>query len=186
MLVNKGQKQNREMLLTLVDSADNIIGYESREKCHEGMGLLHRAFSVFIFNREKHLLIQKRSRGKLLWPLFWSNSVCGHPLYGEDCLDAARRRVNEELSIDVNLKYLFKLRYQADFNNIGSENEICYVFWGETKDAVKANADEIDEWKYIDTTRLREVLSVQPDKFTPWFILEWNLIRKENYLGFFK
>ena len=172
--------------LILVDSNDEVIGYESKEICHRGDGLLHRAFSVFIFNDVKHLLIQKRSGKKLLWPLFWSNSVCGHPYYGEDCHDAARRRVKEELSIDVNLKYLFKLRYQADFNNIGSENEICYVFWGETKDAVKANADEIDEWKYIDTPRLHALLSVQQDQFTPWFILEWNLIRKENYLEFLK
>lgn len=184
--MNEGKKHSGGMLLTLVDSTDKIIGSVNKETCHKGMGLIHRAFSVFIFNDEKHLLIQKRSGKKLLWPLFWSNSVCGHPFYGEDCHDAARRRVKEELSIDVNLKYLFKLRYQASFNNIGSENEICYVFWGETKDAVEANADEIDEWKYVDAPRLHELLLVQPDKFTPWFILEWNLIRKENHLDFLK
>jgi len=175
-----------KQLLILVDASDDVIGYDTRKACHRNHGTLHRAFSVFIFNEKKKLLIQKRSSTKQLWPLFWSNSVCGHPYYGEDCHDAARRRVKEELSIDVNLKYLFKMRYQADFNNIGSENEICYVFWGETKDAVKANADEIDDWKYIDTPRLHALLSVQPDQFTPWFILEWNLIRKENYLDFLK
>ncbi len=166
-----------------MDKDDNIIGYDEKKVCHKGNGLLHRAFSVFIFNTQKELLIQKRSRNKLLWPLFWSNSVCSHPRKGESCEEAARRRVKEELSVEPNLKYLFKFQYQASFDNVGSENEICYIYWGETEDRIKADPAEIDEWRYIRIHKLNEMLKSNPDQFTPWFKIEWELIQKKKELN---
>ncbi len=172
--------------LILVDQSDDVIGYAGKDICHKGYGLLHRAFSVFIFSKESKLLIQKRSKNKLLWPLFWSNSVCSHPRKGESCKEAAHRRVKEELSIELNLKYLFKFQYQAAFNHIGSENEICYIYWGKTEKKIKADPIEIDEWQYIRIPDLNELLKSKPDQFTPWFRMEWELIQKKNYLSFKK
>lgn len=170
--------------LILVDQNDHVVGYASKETCHGGRGVLHRAFSVFVFNKEKELLIQKRSKNKLLWPLFWSNSVCSHPRKGESCEEAARRRVKEELSIKPSLKYLFKFQYQASYDHVGSENEICYIYWGSTSDKVRANPEEIDDWKFIKIFQLNELLKSNPNLFTPWFKMEWELIRKKKYLNF--
>ena len=92
--------------LILVDKDDNVLGYKDKLSCHEGDGILHRAFSIFIFNKKKQLLLQKRSDQKLLWPLFWSNSCCSHPRQGEDYETAIHRRLKEELNIDTELKNL--------------------------------------------------------------------------------
>ena len=86
--------------LILVDESDNILGYETKVKAHEGIGILHRAFSLFIFNDKKELLIQKRSQDKPLWPMFWANSVCSHPRKGEEYDTAIHRRLKEELGIE--------------------------------------------------------------------------------------
>lgn len=164
-------------MLILVDGEDNVLGHESKEKCHDGEGLLHRAFSVFIFNAGFELLIQRRSAQKRLWPLFWSNSVCSHPRKGEHCDGAARRRLREELGMEAPLRYLFKFQYRAPFMNAGSENEICSVYVGRTDGVVKANEDEISEWQYIGLEELDRRISRQPGLFTPWFKMEWERIR---------
>jgi len=111
-------------LLILVDEKDNILGYETKEKCHEGSGLLHRAFSIFIFNDKDELFIQKRSKAKLLWPRYWSNTCCSHPRIGESYIHGANRRLVEECGFETELKYLSKFHYSADYYSHGSENEI--------------------------------------------------------------
>ena len=85
--------------LILVDKYDNVLGYKSKAECHEGEGILHRAFSIFIFNDKNQLLLQKRSAKKLLWPLYWSNSCCSHPRKGENYETATHRRLKEELGL---------------------------------------------------------------------------------------
>ena len=95
-------------MLILVNPKDEEIGWEDKARCHLGDGILHRAFSIFIFNDNNELLIQKRSDQKLLWPLFWSNSCCSHPRKGEKIESAAQRRMEEELGIKTRLKYLYK------------------------------------------------------------------------------
>jgi len=166
--------------LIIVDEDDNIIEYVSKKICHRGQGLLHRAFSIFIFNDQNDLLIQRRSVEKPLWPLYWSNSVCSHPRKGEEYEDAAHRRLEEELRIKTTLKYLFKFQYHAQYKNIGSENEVCCVFIGKSDENIQPNKSEIEEWKYINLEDLTLDLKNNSNAYTPWFKMEWDQIRK-NY-----
>ncbi len=162
-----------EDLLLLVDSDDKIIGKEEKRSCHLGKGNLHRAFSVFLFNKNKELLIQKRSNKKSLWPLFWSNSCCSHPIFDEDYETAAERRLTEELGIKAKLKFLYKFQYQEKFGIIGSENELCAVLVGVSDLAPKPNPDEVSEFKYISLEDLKKQIEEHPDDFTPWFKMEF-------------
>jgi isopentenyl-diphosphate delta-isomerase type 1 len=114
--------------LILVDDSDQDVGHLSKARCHEGKGILHRAFSLLIFNDAGELLIQQRSPRKRLWPLYWSNSCCSHPRSGESTEAATRRRLFEELGMVCPLKFLFKFQYQAQFDATGSEHELCSVF----------------------------------------------------------
>ena len=102
---------DQDELLILVDREDNELGFSSKAACHSGTGLLHRAFSVFIFNSSGQVLLQQRSEQKDLWNLYWSNSCCSHPRKGEQIENAAHRRMVEELSIDCELHYLYKFFY---------------------------------------------------------------------------
>lgn len=165
--------------LILVDEKDNILGYKSKAECHEGDGILHRAFSIFIFNDKNQLLLQKRSDQKLLWPLFWSNSCCSHPRQGEDYEKAIHRRLKEELGIETELKYFFKFQYQVNFKEIGSENELCSVYIGKSDDTIIVNENEIAEWKFIDIDEMESEMENNPENFTPWFKMEWERITKE-------
>jgi isopentenyl-diphosphate delta-isomerase len=169
-----------EELLILVDARDNVIGYENRGKCHEVEGLLHRAFSIFIFNDEKQLLVQKRSTEKVLWALHWSNSVCSHPRKGEGYEEAAVRRLNEELGFETSLRLLFKFQYQARFGNIGSENEMCCVYIGKSDGIVRANPSEVAEWKYVDIEKLNKDILARPHLYTPWFKMELERIQRHH------
>lgn len=178
MIMQKNNISFCEELLILVDARDNIIGYENREKCHEGEGLLHRAFSIFIFNDDGQLLVQKRSAEKPLWPLHWSNSACSHPCKGESYDEATVRRLNEELGFETSLQLLFKFQYQARFKNIGSENEMCSVYIGKANGIVQADPKEIAEWKYIDRETLNKDMMTRPQIYTPWFKMEWDRIQR--------
>jgi isopentenyl-diphosphate delta-isomerase len=166
--------------LILVDVEDNVLGYETKEKCHQGKGILHRAFSIFIFNNSLKLLVQKRSALKPLWPLYWSNSVCSHPRKGEADLEAAHRRLKEEICIETPLQFLFKFQYQASFKDIGSENELCSVYIGKTDVPIVANPEEIDQWNYINLEELDRDIQAHPEMYTPWFKMEWQWIRKSH------
>ena len=159
--------------LILVDESDNELGYLSKQQCHDGEGILHRAFSLFVFNADGELLLQKRSADKRLWPLFWSNSCCSHPRKGESMEVATRRRLQEELRINADLEYVYKFSYRAQFDDLGSENELCSVFLGKTDQAHSANANEIADVRYVAREALQDELQSSPDQFTPWFKIEW-------------
>ena len=166
--------------LILVDDGDRDVGHLSKARCHEGRGVLHRAFSLLIFNRSGELLIQQRSPSKRLWPRFWSNSCCSHPRSGESMEAATRRRLLEELGLVCPLKFLFKFQYQAQFDATGSEHELCSVFIGRCSDPVQVNAGEILAWRWISPEALDEELaSPGAGKFTPWFMMEWARIWRE-------
>lgn len=180
MTIYKDNILSPEELLILVDGKDNVIGYENKGKCHQGKGLLHRAFSIFIFNDQTQLLVQKRGAEKDLWPLFWSNSVCSHPRQEESYEEAAMRRLKEELGFETPLQLLFKFQYQARFKNIGSENEMCSVYIGKANGTVRVNWNEIAEWKYVDPDKLNKDIVVQPHSYTPWFKMEWERIHRDH------
>lgn len=162
-----------EDLLILVDAEDNERGTLSKARCHDGHGVLHRAFSLFVFNGDGELLLQQRSRDKRLWPGYWSNSCCSHPRAGERMEEAVHRRLAEELGIGADLSYLYKFVYQADFGEAGAEHELCWVYAGVTGDPVRANRHEIADWRYVTPAALERELAERPERFTPWFKLEW-------------
>ena len=165
--------------LIVVDEQDSVLEYRIKTECHQGEGILHRAFSIFIFNSKKEVLIQKRSAQKLLWPDFWSNSCCSHPRQGETLEYAAKRRLKEELGLETDLIYLYTFQYHANFGTIGSERELCAVLIGRSGDPVRINPNEIAEWKYIDIEILTNDLHKNPDVFTPWFKMEWQRLTGE-------
>jgi isopentenyl-diphosphate delta-isomerase len=167
--------------LILVDDTDRAVGRMSKARCHEGRGVLHRAFSLLIFNGAGELLLQQRSPAKRLWPLYWSNSCCSHPRSGESMESATRRRLREELGIGCSLRFLFKFQYQAQFDATGSEHELCSVFVGSCSDPVSINRDEIYAWRWVSPEALQaEMASPERSRFTPWFMLEWSRIWRDH------
>jgi isopentenyl-diphosphate delta-isomerase len=167
--------------LVLVDAADRNVGYLSKALCHEGRGVLHRAFSLLIFNDYGELLIQQRSRAKRLWPLYWSNSCCSHPRGAETLEAATQRRLREELGISCPLQYLFKFQYRAQFDATGAEHELCSVYIGRSGEKIKINSDEILDWRWISPEALQREIAMQGgESFTPWFMLEWVQIWRDH------
>lgn len=164
--------------LILVDEDDHEIGHLSKEEVHRGTGQLHRAFSLFIFDERGRLLLQRRASSKRLWPDFWSNTCCSHPRRGEDIASAIHRRLDEELHLRCQLNFLYKFQYQAQFDAEGAENELCWVYSGQSSDLPEINRNEISDLRYIEPTALDREMSVSPGAFTPWFKMEWAQIRR--------
>ncbi|PXY00491.1 isopentenyl-diphosphate delta-isomerase [Halomonas sp. LBP4] len=165
--------------LILVDNEDCEIGCLSKAQCHEGNGVLHRAFSLFVFNRAGELLLQQRASGKRLWPLYWSNSCCSHPRRGEDMNEAVHRRLWQEIGIEATLDYLYKFQYQERFGSRGSEHELCWVYLGFSDEEPRPNRREVADWCWVSPTRLDTELSEGEKQFTPWFKMEWKRMRGE-------
>lgn len=165
--------------LILVDDEDRELGYLDKAGCHEGSGVLHRAFSLFVFNHAGELLLQQRAEGKRLWSLYWSNSCCSHPRRGEPMAEAIRRRLWQEVGIEAELDFLYKFRYQAQFDASGAEHELCWVYLGSSDQAPRPNRQEIADWRWISPARLDAELAAHPERFTPWFQLEWAQLRSE-------
>ena len=166
--------------LILVDDEDNETGYLSKAECHDGVGVQHRAFSLFLFNAAGELLLQQRSASKRLWPGFWSNSICSHPRRGETMQVATRRRLRDELNVEAELEYVYKFSYRADFGDSGAENELCHVYLGGVGDGIVPNANEIAAIRFLSADALDAELRSTPDDFTPWFKLEWEALRNEH------
>jgi len=168
-------------ILVLVNEQDEILGYEEKIKTHLGEGKKHRAFSIFIFNSEGKLLIQKRAQGKMLWPGFWANTCCSHPRKDEEYLDVAKRRLKEEIGIKAELEYKFKFSYKVKYKDIGSENELCSVFFGKYEsDEIKANPEEIEEWKWVGIEELKQDIKNHPEIYAPWFKMEMEKIKIQD------
>jgi isopentenyl-diphosphate delta-isomerase len=168
--------------LILVDETDDELGYLSKQECHDGAGILHRAFSLFVFNADQELLLQKRGAEKRLWPLYWSNSCCSHPRKGESMDVATVRRLQEEFGIQAKLEFVYKFSYQAQFGELGSEHELCSVYLGRTDQSYSMNRTEIAEARYLSRGQLDQELQANPDDFTPWFKMEWEQLCGE-YAG---
>lgn len=162
--------------LILVDTDDNEAGFLSKVACHDGAGRLHRAFSLFLFNADGELLLQKRSASKRLWPGYWSNSICSHPRRGESMQIATERRLQDELNMECELEFVYKFAYQAGFEDSGSENELCHVYLGRTPLEVNPNKHEIDAIRFISGGDLGREFAESPKTLTPWFALEWQML----------
>lgn len=159
--------------LILVDADDRETGFISKARAHDGEGVLHRAFSVFLFDDAGQLLLQQRSRSKRLWPGFWSNTCCSHPRRGESMQVATRRRLQDELNIEAELEFIYKFDYQAQFDESGSEKELCHVFLGKMDGRIHPNEHEIEAVRYVSGKDLLADLEARPQEFTPWFRMEW-------------
>lgn len=162
--------------LILVDTDDNETGFLSKGDCHDGDGVLHRAFSLFLFNDSGELLLQKRSDAKRLWPGYWSNTICSHPRRGESMEVATRRRLLDELNIEAELEFVYKFDYQARYGEAGSENELCHVFLGKAPREVHPNEHEIAALRFVSPARLDSEFATEPNSLTPWFRLEWQAL----------
>ncbi|MDJ0710251.1 MAG: isopentenyl-diphosphate Delta-isomerase [Woeseiaceae bacterium] len=166
--------------LILVDRDDNEIGYASKADAHDGSGILHRAFSLFLFNDSGALLLQQRAPGKRLWGGYWSNSCCSHPRRGESLETATMRRLQDELNFETRLEHVYSFCYEASFGEAGSENELCHVYLGRAPDELAPNESEISAVRFVTATELDAEFRDQRGRFTPWFRREWRELR-ENY-----
>jgi isopentenyl-diphosphate delta-isomerase len=177
---SRGSAADSESLI-LVDEADREVGHLDKAQCHQGRGVLHRAFSLFIFNDAGELLLQQRAASKRLWPLYWSNSCCSHPRRAETMEAAIHRRLSEELGLRCPLSFLFKFQYQAQFDAAGAEQELCSVFVGRCSDPVRIDPREILAWRWISPESLQaELAGSEADRFTPWFVMEWERIWRDH------
>lgn len=165
--------------LILVDSDDNEVGALEKSACHNGVGILHRAFSLFIFNGNGELLLQKRAAEKRLWPNFWSNSCCSHPRQGEDMTEAVQRRCEQELGFSTDLAFVYKFEYRVPFSDRGSEHELCSIYVGQYTGKLDINASEVSAIQWLPAEKVDAELSNQADLYTPWFQLEWARLREE-------
>ena len=165
--------------LILVDDEDNEVGFLNKADCHIGDGILHRAFSVFLFDDAGRLLLQQRASGKPLWPLYWSNTCCSHPRRGETLEIATARRLQDELGTTSDLEHVYRFSYHAPFGELGSERELCHVFLGRLAGEPAANPTEIAATRYLTADELDRELATDSTAFTPWFKLEWQHLREE-------
>lgn len=166
--------------LILVDANDVATGTLDKAACHDGNGVLHRAFSLFVFDGDGRLLLQQRSAAKRLWPLYWSNSCCSHPRAGETMEVATARRLKDELNIRSALEFVYKFTYQASYGGLGAEHELCWVYLGRTNETVVANRNEIAATRFLTADELRHALVDEPESFTPWFKLEWQRLEQDH------
>ena len=157
-----------EEQVVLVSEKDEILGVMDKMQAHEN-GILHRAFSVFLFNDKGEMLLQKRAAGKYHSPNQWTNAVCSHPRLDETYLEAAERRLKEELGIETPLTYRFNFLYKADVGQNLWEHELDHVFTGNFEGEFKLNEEEVSEVRYISIDELDKEMSANPENFTQWF-----------------
>ena len=163
--------------LILVNAQDEAIGSASKRQCHDGEGQLHRAFSVFLFDDQGRLLIQRRGADKRLWPGFWANSCCSHPRAGESMTVATQRRMAEELGVSAALSFLYKFEYHARYLDLGAEHELCWVHVGRVHtDQVRANPAELAEWTVASAAQINAMMADASQPMAPWFRLEWQAL----------
>ena len=152
----------------LVNKKDEQIGLMDKLEAHE-KGALHRAVSVFIFNSDNQLLIQRRSLEKYHTPGIWSNTACSHPRNNESNIACANRRLFEEMGVIAKIRSVFNFLYKAEFSNALIEHELDHVFIGFSNKKPNPNFKEVCDWKYVSEISLLKLLNDNPDSFSPWF-----------------
>ena len=157
-----------EEQVVLVTEKDEVLGLMNKQEAHE-KGVLHRAFSVFLFNDEGEMLLQKRAAGKYHSPSCWTNAVCSHPRNGETYLEAANRRLKEELGINTEIQEKFHFIYKANVGQGLWEHELDFVFTGIYNGKFLLNTEEVEETRYISIENLILELKNNPESFTEWF-----------------
>jgi isopentenyl-diphosphate delta-isomerase len=152
----------------LVSPQDEEIGYMEKMEAHQ-LGLLHRAFSVFLFNSKGEMLLQKRALSKYHSGGLWTNACCSHPRKGETIEQAASRRTREELGCEPELQKIHSFIYKAALDNNLTEHEFDHVLFGNYEGEMNLNVDEVSDIVYLPIQQIRQEMNEQPDKFTVWF-----------------
>jgi len=157
-----------EQQVILVNEKDEPIGAMGKTEAHI-KGLLHRAFSVFIFDSKGKMLLQQRSLEKYHGAHLWTNACCSHPMPGEGTLAAAQRRLNEELGFVAKLDEIFSFVYRASVENNLIEHEFDHVFVGEYEGQMKPDPGEVSDWKFEDMKQITSDIENHPARYTSWF-----------------
>jgi isopentenyl-diphosphate delta-isomerase len=152
----------------LVDEQDNEIGVMEKLRAHE-LGKLHRAFSVFIFNDKKELLLQQRAINKYHSGGLWTNTCCSHPSPNETIKDAAIRRLYEEMGMTCDLKIINNFIYKTEFENGLIEHEFDYILTGISNSTPQINKTEVESYKWQQISEIQNDINLNPNKFTTWF-----------------
>ena len=168
----------------LVDLDDQEIGVMEKMEAHE-KGLLHRAFSVFIFNSEGEILLQKRDSKKYHSGGLWSNTCCSHPRPGENIYEAANRRLDEEMGMKANLLPAFSFIYKAHLDQNLIENELDHIFIGYSNDLPIINISEVENYCYVSPELLTLGIEKHPEEYSAWLKICFqellNHINKNSY-----
>ena len=157
-----------EEKVVLVNEKDEKIGLMPKMEAHE-KALLHRAFSVFVFNDKNELMIQQRALHKYHSPGLWTNTCCSHQRDGENNIDAGKRRLQEEMGFSTDLKETISFIYKAPFDNGLSEHEFDYILIGKYDGEPNINPDEVAAWKWMSLEAIKKDLQENPANYTAWF-----------------
>nr|WP_299000935.1 isopentenyl-diphosphate Delta-isomerase [uncultured Allomuricauda sp.] len=158
----------KEENVILVNEDDQPIGLMPKMEAHE-KALLHRAFSVFIVNKSGEIMLQQRAEDKYHSPLLWTNTCCSHQREGETNIEAGKRRLQEEMGFEVELKELFSFIYKAPFDNGLTEHELDHVMIGYYNDVPDINPEEVASWKWMHPSNIKQDISDNPQEYTAWF-----------------
>jgi len=157
-----------EEKVILVNENDEQIGLMEKIEAHE-KALLHRAFSVFVYNDKNEVMIQQRALSKYHSPGLWTNTCCSHQKEGETNVEAGKRRLMEEMGFQTDLKEVTSFIYKAPFDNGLSEHEYDYILVGHYNEEPKTNPDEVASWKWMSLEDIKKDMNNHPEKYTAWF-----------------
>ena len=162
--------------VVLVNEMDEELGTMEKLEAHR-RGELHRALSIFLFDDQGRVLLQKRADGKYHSAGLWTNTCCSHPRPDEMIVDAAHRRLMEEMRIATALEPQFSFIYRADVGEDMIEHELDHVFFGSWSGSPAPDPMEVADWKYVALEELEKELSVHPDHFTAWLHFCWPQVK---------
>lgn len=152
----------------LVNEKDQEIGLMPKLEAHQ-KAVLHRAFSVFIFNSENELMLQQRASNKYHSPNLWTNTCCSHQRSGESNIQAGTRRLYEEMGFTTSLKEITSFIYKAPFDNGLTEHELDHIMVGYYNEDPVINSEEVEDWKWMKIEDVKKDISLNPDLYTAWF-----------------
>ncbi len=167
---------NKEEVI-LVNEKDEVVGSMEKMEAHR-QGILHRAFSIFIFNKKGEMLLQQRALNKYHSGGLWSNACCSHPGPGEETIEAAQRRLFEEMGFTTPLKKIFDFIYKEEFDNGLTEYEFDHVFAGEYDGIISPNTEEVNDFYYKAIDEIKQSHQYSPQKYTAWFHLAFPKIEE--------
>jgi isopentenyl-diphosphate delta-isomerase len=165
----------------LVNSDDSYVGTMEKMQAHRE-GKLHRAFSVYLRNDQGELLLQRRAEHKYHSAGLWTNACCSHPRPKEGNMEAAIRRLHEEMGITTSLDHLYHFTYHVEFDNGLTEHELDHVFLGEFNDAPIPNPEEVMEWKYMSADDIIKDVKKNPENYTEWFKLSFEIVLVNTFI----